>query len=152
MYIYILNINIRSKQGAKKKCNFYFHKKAFPIGIYCYRRYYRRRYWVNQSCTRIGARESGGLMSLKVWTMANRQTRSSRAWRAATSSRAERARARRRRSQTEWQITKSIFKFPAWHGVQLENSISATDETLGRRSCRRLFSRFWRPIRYPAQR
>lgn len=66
--------------------------------------------------------------------MVNRQTRSSRARRvprpAATKSN---------------RVANYKVHFQVSRGVQLENSISATDETSGRRSSRGLFSRPWRP-------
>lgn len=112
-------------------------RKHFFSTIYSYRKSTWERYWVNQSSSRIDARGSGGIMLLKVRTMVNRQTRSSRARRvphpAATKSN------RVANYKVHFQVSRLA------RGVQLENSISATDETSGRRSSRELFSRPWRP-------
>lgn len=98
-------------------------RKHFFSTIYSYRKSTWGRYWVNQSFSRIGARGSGGIMSLKVRTMVNRQTRSSRARRvpcpAATKSN------RVANYKVHFQVSRLA------RGVQLENSISATDETSG---------------------
>jgi len=60
-------------------------KKHFPrVNIYCYRRYSGIE--LIGAALALARAKVAVLMSFKVWTMVNRQTRSSRARRAATSS------------------------------------------------------------------
>lgn len=109
------------------------------------------RDWVNQSCTRARARRwrDNVVGSSDVGRSANKIIERGTA--ASSGGRDEPGvRAQRRRSQTEWQITKSIFKFPARRGVQLENSISATDETSAPIVPTTFFSPTRRPVPYPA--
>lgn len=88
-------------------------------------------------------------MSLKVWPMANRQTGSSRARRAATSSGNGLAPGGDE-VKPSGKLQSPFSSFPP--GTAFSPKIRfPTGETLGRRSYRRLFSRFWRPVRYPVR-